>query len=71
MKSLILINRKFMEYNPLELINIIEENSINLKGLEIAINPTDEIELKYLKDLVLYVKKVIFIFKFMVIQNYH
>lgn len=49
MKSLISINRKFMDFSPLELINIIEENFRNVKGLKMAINPNDEIELKYLK----------------------
>ncbi len=57
MKSLISINRKFMEFSPLELINIIEENSRNVKGFEIAINSNDEIELKYLKDLAFICKK--------------
>ena len=40
-----------MEFSPLELVNIIEENSKMIKGFEIIINPMSEFELKYLKDL--------------------
>lgn len=57
MKSIISINKKFMEFSPLELVNIIEENSKMIKGFEVLINPMSEFELKYLKDLAFICKK--------------
>ena len=56
MKSLISVNKKFMELNPKELVELILEHKYT-KGIEIYINYFEEDERKYLDDLVYEIKK--------------
>jgi len=51
MRIIISVNKKFMEYNPRELINIIKNNSNYIEGFEISVNYYDEKELDYLEEL--------------------
>ena len=57
MKSIMSVNYKFMEFNPLELITIVMDNSNSIAGFEMSINYKDEIQLKYLNDLSFLCKK--------------
>jgi len=57
MKSIISINKKFMEYTPYELINIIKNNSKYIDGFEIYIDYHNQEENEYLKELANYCKK--------------
>ena len=56
MKSLISVNKKFMEVNPKKLVEMIE-NTKYVKGIEIHINKENELEVKYLNDLVFEIKR--------------
>lgn len=51
MKSIMSINRKFMEYSPKDLIEIVKSKSELIDGFEISINYNDNDELNYLKEL--------------------
>lgn len=51
MKSIMSINKKFMEYSPVDLINIVKENSKYIDGFEISINYHNNDEIDYLKRL--------------------
>ena len=55
MKSLISVNKKFMDINPRKLVELILKSKYT-KGIEIFIN-NNEIEWKYLDDLVFEIKK--------------
>lgn len=50
MKAIFAINKKFMDYTPLELITLIKNNSKYVDGFEIYIDYKNEFELKYLYD---------------------
>lgn len=56
MNSLISVNRKFMKVNPKRLIEMIISSKY-VKGIEINVDYNDELELKYLNDLVFEIKK--------------
>lgn len=57
MRIIMSINKKFMEYNPRELIDLIKNNSKYIEGFEIAINYYDKKELEYLEELAFQCKK--------------
>ena len=56
MKSLISINYKFMSLNPKKITDLILQSK-NVKGVEAYIDCNNEVELKYLNDLVFELKK--------------
>ncbi len=51
MKTLMSINKKFMEYTPKDLIDLIKINSVNVDGYEISINFDDINQVDYLNEL--------------------
>lgn len=55
MKSLISINYKFMDINPKKLVELVLESKYT-KGFEVCINISDDKQVKYLDDLVFYIK---------------
>lgn len=52
MKTIIAINKKFMSISPIELHNLIMQNSNSIDGYEIYIDYTNEKEVEYLEKLV-------------------
>lgn len=63
MKSLISINSKFMNINPKYLLDIIRDESIYTKGVEICINYENENEFVYLKQIANYCREYEMLFQ--------